>query len=124
MLGLALLSLGYQLGPARPVGSSCRAAAATMQETYRLNNYVLPGPVKCVGDQVLVKMAKKDDRTTGGLFVAAGEGDAAAPKQGTVVACGPGKAHPDTGVVLPMPASVGDLVLLADFTGEKVSYCS
>ena len=47
---LSLISLAYQLGPAvRTHGT--RAPACTMGE-YRLNNYILPGPVKPLGNQV------------------------------------------------------------------------
>ena len=47
---LSLISLAYQLGPAvRTHGA--RAPACTMGE-YRLNNYILPGPVKPLGNQV------------------------------------------------------------------------
>ncbi len=47
---LSLVSLAYQIGPAiRTHGT--RASACTMEE-YRLNNYILPGPVKPLGNQV------------------------------------------------------------------------
>ena len=67
----SLLSLSYQLSPvSRPCGT--RASALTMEEN-RLNNYVLPGPMNLLGNQVMVKLRKVDDKTTGGLFVPTGE---------------------------------------------------
>ena len=56
----SLLSLSYQLSPvSRPCGT--RASALTMEEN-RLNNYVLPGPMNLLGNQVMVKLRKVDDK--------------------------------------------------------------
>eukprot|EP00322_Chrysochromulina_rotalis_P015954 CAMPEP_0115840770 /NCGR_PEP_ID=MMETSP0287-20121206/6942_1 /TAXON_ID=412157 /ORGANISM="Chrysochromulina rotalis, Strain UIO044" /LENGTH=208 /DNA_ID=CAMNT_0003294391 /DNA_START=121 /DNA_END=747 /DNA_ORIENTATION=- len=89
-------------------------------EEYRLNNYILPGPVKPVGNQVLVKMRKLEEKTGGGLFVPTA--DTEKPKEGIVVASGPGRVNAESGELIPNPVSEGDLVLLSDFTGEKVEY--
>ena len=47
---LLSLTLAYTLSPLRPNGDA-RAPSPTMQET-RLNNYVLPGPMSPLGNQV------------------------------------------------------------------------
>ena len=47
----ACLTLGYQLAPAVPPTSARRAATPLMEEA-RLNNYVLPGPMTPLGNQV------------------------------------------------------------------------
>jgi len=88
---------------------------------YRLNNYMLPGPLNVLNNQVLVKLSKADDKTAGGLFVASEE--SSKPREGIVVAAGPGRTHPETGKLLANSITEGDYVLLADFTGEKVEYC-
>jgi chaperonin GroES len=87
---------------------------------YRLNNFVLPGPLKCMGNQVLLKYIKAADQTAGGLFVSADAG--AKPTDGIVMSAGPGKVDPKTGVLLPNPVKEGDLCVLAEFEGEKVQY--
>jgi chaperonin GroES len=70
--------------------------------------------------QVLVKLRRGQDQTAGGLFVAS---ETEKPKEGTVVAAGPGKSVGGaTGALLPCPVSEGELVLLSDYTGEKVDY--
>ena len=74
----------------------------------------------CCCSQVLVKLRKAQDQTAGGLFVAGSEVEK--PKEGLVIAAGPGKTDPVTGKLLPNPVKEGDLVLLADFTGENVDY--
>ena len=48
-LTTSLLALGYQLVPPA-AGRSARAPAPSMEA--RLNNYVLPGPMRPIGNQV------------------------------------------------------------------------
>ena len=60
------------------------------------------------------------EQTDGGLFVPTA--DTEKPKEGFVVAAGPGSVHPETGELIECPVKEGDLVLLSDFTGEKVEY--
>lgn len=91
-----------------------------MADVHRLNNYNLPGPLSPLGNNVMVKPNKVDDKSTGGLFLATEQGER--PKDGVVVSAGPGKTHPDSGVLHPCPVKVGDLVMLNDFSGDKVEY--
>jgi chaperonin GroES len=70
--------------------------------------------------QVMIKLRKLDEKTTGGLFVPTA--DAEKPKEGFVIAAGPGRVNPDSGETFPCPVKEGDLVLIKDFTGEKVDY--
>jgi len=87
---------------------------------YRLNNYVLPGPLQPLNNQALVKMRAIQEQTGGGLFVPTE--DTEKPKEGLVIAAGPGVTHPESGKLLANPVKEGDLVLLSDFNGEKVEY--
>jgi len=115
---VGMLASAYQLGPAFLPAPHARASSLSME--YRLNNYILPGPMQPLGNQVLVKLRRAEDKTGGGLFLATGEAEK--PKEGVVVAAGPGLPHPDTGKLLENPLKEGDLVLLSDFSGEKVDY--
>jgi len=114
--------LGYTMRGHHAVASvrGTRATSSVVME-YRLNNFQLPGPLEALNTQILVKLSKMDDRTKGGLFVATEESKK--PREGVVVAAGPGRLHPETGKLLPNPVKEGDYVLLADFSGEKVEYC-
>jgi len=87
---------------------------------YQLNNFMLDGPLTPLNNQVMVKLSKVDEKTTGGLFL--GSAATEKPKEGVVIAAGPGYTHPETGKLIPNPLKEGMLVLLADFTGEKVDY--
>lgn len=112
----AQLVAAYQLLPLR---SNAPPRSAVVME-YTLNNYALPGPLSPLGNMVLVKLSKASDMTAGGLFVAAEATEK--PREGTVVAAGPGFHHPESGVLMPCPVAAGDYVLLAEFSGEKVEY--
>lgn len=92
-----------------------------MQQTFSLNSFPLPGPIQPVNSQALVKLAKADESTKGGLFLATE--NAEKPREGVVVAVGEGRVHPDTGVIMPVGVKVGDLVLLSGDVGEQVEYC-
>jgi len=115
---LALSSLAFQLSPVVRMHGA-RVPACAMDE-HRLNNYILPGPLKPLGNQVLIKLRKLEEKTGGGLFVPTA--DTEKPKEGIVVASGPGYVDPASGTLIECPVAEGDLVLLTDFTGEKVEY--
>jgi chaperonin GroES len=109
----------FQIRATQPLRDGlARAPAASMQ--YRLNNYDLPNPPRALRDQVLVKLRRMDDRTTGGLLVPTG--DAEKPKEGYVLTVGPGAVDGLTGKVMPVAVKEGDLCLLANLNGEKVTY--
>uniref|UniRef100_A0A7S2IT45 20 kDa chaperonin, chloroplastic n=1 Tax=Haptolina brevifila TaxID=156173 RepID=A0A7S2IT45_9EUKA len=115
---LSLFSLTYNLGPP-PTRPHLRSSSCAMEE-YRLNNYILPGPMKPLGNQVLVKPRKLEDKTDGGLFVPTAESEK--PKEAFVIAAGPGEVNAETGELIGCPVKEGDLVLLSDFVGENVDY--
>jgi len=114
---LALLSSvpSFQLSAAaRP----SPAPRIVMADT--LDNVVIDKPLTPLRTQVLVKLAKADDTTDGGLFLP----DTATekPKEGVVVATGPGGMHRLTGAAIPNPLAPGDVVLLAEGAGEEVVF--
>lgn len=71
---------------------------------------------------MIIKLRRLDETTTGGLFLATSDEEKKKPKEGLVVGAGPGKYHSETGALLPCSVKEGELVLLSDFTGEKVDY--
>lgn len=116
--GLALLAVqGASRSGTRP---SQRARSGAVSMEYRLNNYILPGPVQPVYNQCMVTMRKLDETTAGGLLVPTAESEK--PKEGKVIGAGPGSINQKTGALMPNPVKEGDLVLLPDFTGETVEY--
>ena len=103
------------LGAYRPFG---RTVAASM--SHQLNNYKLDGPLMPLGNQILVKFSPVDDKTDGGLILTSMATEK--PKEGTVVAAGPGRMNPQTCALDANPFAVGDLLLLSEYSGEKVEY--
>lgn len=111
----------YTLAPGGYAATATRSGPLSMEE-HRLNNYVLDGPLQPLGNQVIIKLRRLDETTTGGLFLATSDEEKKKPKEGLVVGAGPGKYHSETGALLPCSVKEGELVLLSDFTGEKVDY--
>ncbi|MEM6447535.1 MAG: co-chaperone GroES [Cyanobacteria bacterium J06642_2] len=73
--------------------------------------------LKPLGDRVLVKVAAKDEKTAGGIFLP----DTAQekPQVGEVVAVGPGKRN-DAGELVVMEVNAGDNVLYSKYAGTEV----
>lgn len=74
--------------------------------------------LKPLGDRVVAKRLEKEEIAKGGIILP----DSAQKKQekAEVVAVGPGKQN-DEGKTLPMPVSIGDIILLDKYAGQEVS---
>eukprot|EP00590_Aulacoseira_subarctica_P011390 CAMPEP_0172415372 /NCGR_PEP_ID=MMETSP1064-20121228/1782_1 /TAXON_ID=202472 /ORGANISM="Aulacoseira subarctica , Strain CCAP 1002/5" /LENGTH=262 /DNA_ID=CAMNT_0013152317 /DNA_START=98 /DNA_END=886 /DNA_ORIENTATION=+ len=89
-------------------------------ETHNLEGRVINGPMKPLNNFVLVKVAQSEDQTTGGIILTA---KAKQKKtEGTVIACGPGRAHPESGIMLTVPVQPGEGVVYGKYDGIEVDY--
>ena len=70
-----------------------------------------------LGDRVLVKPDKAEEKTAAGLFISSGAQEK--PQRGTVVAVGAGKLD-DKGERLPMDVKIGDVVIYGKYGGNEV----
>lgn len=70
-----------------------------------------------LGDRVLVKPDKAEQKTASGLYISSGAQEK--PQRGTVVAVGAGKID-DDGERLPMDVKVGDVVIYGKYGGNEV----
>ena len=70
-----------------------------------------------LGDRVLVKPDKAEQKTAGGLYISSGAQEK--PQRGTVVAVGEGKLD-EKGERLPMDVKVGDVVIYGKYGGNEV----
>ena len=70
-----------------------------------------------LGDRVLVKRIKEEERTKGGIVIP----DTAKekPQEGKVVAVGKGK-HGDDGNLIPLEVRSGDKILFGKYSGSEV----
>jgi chaperonin GroES len=76
------------------------------------------GDIVPLNNFILVRTAEAVAETTGGILLT---GKAKQKKtQGTVVAVGPGRTHPDSGLVFAMPVSVGDTVVYGQYDGTEI----
>jgi chaperonin GroES len=73
--------------------------------------------LKPLGDRVLLKALKAEEKTAGGLFLP--ETAKEKPQTGEIVAIGPGKAN-DDGTRQSLEVKVGEQVLYAKYSGTEV----
>jgi chaperonin GroES len=74
--------------------------------------------IRPLGDRVLVKRIKEEDRTKGGIIIP----DTAKekPQEGKVVAVGKGKVN-DDGKLIPTEVKAGDKILFGKYSGSEVN---
>ena len=72
--------------------------------------------IRPLGDRVLVKRIKEEDRTKGGIIIP----DTAKekPQEGKVVAVGKGKVN-DDGKLIPTEVKAGDKILFGKYSGQE-----
>jgi chaperonin GroES len=73
--------------------------------------------LKPLRDKVIVERAEAEEKTAGGILLPDTAKDK--PKQGTVVAAGPGRVL-ENGEVKPLEVKKGDRVLFGSFAGSEV----
>lgn len=74
-------------------------------------------PIEPLGDRLLVKQVEAADKSPGGIIIP--EQAKEAPKEGHVVAVGPGRKLED-GVTIPVQINEGEYVIFANYAGEHV----
>ena len=95
---------------------------ATRRSTYcqamKLDGRKIEGEVKPLNNFLLVKIVDAVDTTDGGILLT---GKAKIQKtEGSVQAVGPGRTHPDSGIVFDMPVSEGEGVVYGKFDGTEL----
>eukprot|EP00984_Skeletonema_dohrnii_P005830 scaffold2059_cov129-Skeletonema_dohrnii-CCMP3373.AAC.4 len=85
-----------------------------------LDGKKIRGPITPLGNFVLVRTKDTLDATDGGILLPDQAKDR--PTEGEVVAAGPGKLHPHTGVRITNPVTTGDSVLFGKFDGHDMNY--
>lgn len=78
------------------------------------------GPITPLGNFVLVRTKDTLEATDGGILLPDQAKERAT--EGEVVAAGPGKLHPHTGVRITNPVTAGDSVLFGKFDGHDMTY--
>jgi chaperonin GroES len=75
--------------------------------------------IKPLGDRILVKRIKEEERTKGGIIIP----DTAKekPQEGKVVAVGKGK-YSDEGKLIPTEVKAGDRILFGKYSGSEFKH--
>jgi chaperonin GroES len=86
----------------------------------KLEGRTIQGEVKPLNNFVLVKVAAAQEKTDGGILLT---GKAKIVKtQGRVVAAGPGRTHPDSGITISVPVEAGEGVVYGKYDGTEIEY--
>jgi chaperonin GroES len=74
--------------------------------------------LKPLGDRLIVEALEEEQTTIGGIVLP----DTALekPQRGTVIAAGPGARSSETGEVIPMDVSEGDVVVFSKYGGTEI----
>ena len=70
-------------------------------------------------DRIVVRPAVPESTTASGLVIP--DSATEKPQQGEVVAAGPGKRSDNSGEIIPMDVSVGDVVVYSKYGGTEIS---
>lgn len=98
--------------------SKTSESSTTTTSTTTLDGRKIVGTIVPLNDFILVKSAKAIVETTGGILLT---GKAKQVKtEGLVVAAGPGRTHPDSGLVFAMPVVEGETVVYGQFDGTEI----
>lgn len=97
---------------------------STVEETLKrqctLDGKKIRGPITPLGNFVLVRTKDTLAATEGGILLP--DQSKERPTEGEVIAAGPGKLHPHTGVRITNPVTAGDSVLFGKFDGHDMNY--
>ncbi|KAL7468427.1 hypothetical protein ACHAXS_008654 [Conticribra weissflogii] len=96
------------------------SAAEGMKKQCTLDGKKIRGPITPLGNFVLVRTKESLDATDGGILLP--DQSKERPTEGEVVAAGPGKLHPHTGVRITCPVVPSDSVLFGKFDGHDMTY--
>ncbi|HIX69145.1 MULTISPECIES: co-chaperone GroES [Enterococcus] len=75
--------------------------------------------LKPLGDRVVIKVAKEEEKSIGGIVLASSAQEK--PQTGEVVAVGAGRTL-DSGEKAPLEVSVGDQVMFEKYAGSEVKF--
>lgn len=117
VVSLPLLIQGFLVRP--PVAVHSRAAS-TRVAAHVLDGQEIPGALEPLQNVILVKVKDAADVSAGGIVLP--DQAKEKPTEGAVIAAGPGRLHPETAVLMPMPVKAGDSVLYGKYDGMAVEY--
>jgi len=85
-----------------------------------LEDRVIEGELKPTNNFVLVKIAEAAEEVAGGIILT--QSAKIKKTEGVVISVGPGKPHPESGILFPMPVQSGESVLYGKYDGTEIKY--
>jgi chaperonin GroES len=96
------------------------AAVSRLAATHKLDGIQIQGDLVPVSNNVLVRVKEAVASTQGGIFIP--DNAKEKPTEGTVIATGPGRIHPETAIKMDMAVNVGDNVIYGKYDGSELKY--
>jgi len=110
-----VLSFGFVAFAPKRVATTTR-----LSETHTLEGRTIDAPIKPLNNFILVKVAEAADQSEGGIILTA---KAKQKKtEGLVIACGPGRTHEESGILLDIPVTPGESVIYGKYDGTELDY--
>lgn len=117
---LATCFMGSGVSAFAPSSPTRHLKETRLYEATTLDGEEIRGPITPLGNFVLVRTKDALSATAGGILLP--DQSKERPTEGEVIAAGPGKLHPYTGVRIHNPVSPGYSVLYGKFTGTDMMY--
>jgi chaperonin GroES len=114
LLLLATLAMAYRMPVARPLRSMM------MKSSNKLDGIHIEGDLLPLSNNLLVQVKEALSATTSGLFIP--DNAKERPTEGVVIASGPGRVHPDTGMQLDIAVKAGESVIYGKYDGTELKY--
>lgn len=77
--------------------------------------------IQPIGQRVLLKRIKAEEKTTGGIYLPDTAASANKPNEAEVVALGTG-GHDEDGKPIPFNVAVGDHVIMTNYGGTEITF--
>lgn len=81
---------------------------------------VVTGKLNLLHDNILVKLEKPSDKSSGGILFSDSAKDKV--REGSAVAVGPGQLHQDTGNIWDVSVKVGENVVFGEYAGVELNF--
>ena len=112
VLGLLSVVTGLRMAPSRFVSRKLYA--------NKIDGITIIGDIQPMQNCLLVKVRPVMATTAGGIFIP--DNAKERPTEGSVVAAGPGRVHPETGLQLDNAVKKGEGVIYGKYDGTEVRY--
>lgn len=86
----------------------------------KIDGISVEGNLQPISNNLLIKVKEVASSTAGGLYIP--DNAKERPTEGSVIAAGPGRVHPETGVQLDIAAIAGHNVIYGKYDGTELKY--